>query len=219
MKIMRRGSVGSVSACCKAGPSSILGPAPQGGFSHWAERYCPAKKEGGREGYHLNRFDFLHHRRYFFNTHKGLISRRKLQKTVPAFRNINMWSLFWYGFRYQKLRGALRHSPQAMWRYSQGRHRICNERQSRATELQKYCFLSSYSTVRYLAIARLCLLLQLRWRPWEYRHMACSDLSNIQANLGPGPLLAISSQQFPCYLSPIATNKVAQCLNMPLSFW
>ncbi len=29
-----RGSVGSVSACCKAGPSSILSSAPQGGFSH-----------------------------------------------------------------------------------------------------------------------------------------------------------------------------------------
>ncbi len=27
---------GSASACCKAGPSSILGSAPQGGFSHWA---------------------------------------------------------------------------------------------------------------------------------------------------------------------------------------
>ncbi len=28
----RRGSVGSASACCKAGPSSILGSAPQGSF-------------------------------------------------------------------------------------------------------------------------------------------------------------------------------------------
>ncbi len=31
--MVRRGSVGSASACCKAGPSSILGSAPQGGFS------------------------------------------------------------------------------------------------------------------------------------------------------------------------------------------
>ncbi len=30
--IVRRGSVGSASACCKAGPSSILGSAPQGSF-------------------------------------------------------------------------------------------------------------------------------------------------------------------------------------------
>jgi hypothetical protein len=30
----RRGSVGSASACCKAGPSSILGSAPQGSFPH-----------------------------------------------------------------------------------------------------------------------------------------------------------------------------------------
>jgi hypothetical protein len=34
--MVRRCSVGSASACCKAGPSSILGSAPQGGFSHWA---------------------------------------------------------------------------------------------------------------------------------------------------------------------------------------
>jgi hypothetical protein len=30
--MVRRCSVGSASACCKAGPSSILGSAPQGGF-------------------------------------------------------------------------------------------------------------------------------------------------------------------------------------------
>ncbi len=30
---MRRGSVGSASACCKAGPSSILDSAPHGGSS------------------------------------------------------------------------------------------------------------------------------------------------------------------------------------------
>ncbi len=29
--MVRRGSVGSASACCKAGPSSVLGSAPQGG--------------------------------------------------------------------------------------------------------------------------------------------------------------------------------------------
>ncbi len=34
----RRGSVGSASACCKAGPSSILGSAPQGSFPHWAHK-------------------------------------------------------------------------------------------------------------------------------------------------------------------------------------
>ncbi len=30
--MVRRCSVGRASACCKAGPSSILGSAPQGGF-------------------------------------------------------------------------------------------------------------------------------------------------------------------------------------------
>jgi hypothetical protein len=32
--MVRRGSVGSASACCKADLSSILGSAPQGGFSY-----------------------------------------------------------------------------------------------------------------------------------------------------------------------------------------
>jgi hypothetical protein len=32
--MVRGGSFGSTSACCKSGPSSILGSAPQGGFSH-----------------------------------------------------------------------------------------------------------------------------------------------------------------------------------------
>ncbi len=35
---VRRGSVGSASACCKAGPSSILGSAPHQGGSSLAER-------------------------------------------------------------------------------------------------------------------------------------------------------------------------------------
>ncbi len=34
LSMVRRGSVGSASACCKAGLSSILGSAPQGGLSH-----------------------------------------------------------------------------------------------------------------------------------------------------------------------------------------
>ncbi len=33
--MVRRGSVGSASACWKAGPSSILGSAPQGGLDEW----------------------------------------------------------------------------------------------------------------------------------------------------------------------------------------
>ncbi len=38
LNMVRRGSIGSAWACCKAGPSSILGSAPQGGFSHWADK-------------------------------------------------------------------------------------------------------------------------------------------------------------------------------------
>ncbi len=36
LNMVRRGLVGSASACCKAGPGSILGSAPQGGLPHWA---------------------------------------------------------------------------------------------------------------------------------------------------------------------------------------
>ncbi len=36
---MQRGLVGSALACCKAGPSSNLGSAPQGGSAHWADSY------------------------------------------------------------------------------------------------------------------------------------------------------------------------------------
>ncbi len=38
LSMVRRGSVGSASACCKAGPSSIPGSAPQGSFPHWAHK-------------------------------------------------------------------------------------------------------------------------------------------------------------------------------------
>ncbi len=35
------------------------------------KRYCPAKKEGGQEGYHSIRLDLLHHCRYFQTHVKG----------------------------------------------------------------------------------------------------------------------------------------------------
>ena len=55
-------------------------------MAEWLERLAvkdivQPKKEGGQEGYHSIRLDLLHHRRYFLDTRKGLISRRKLQKT------------------------------------------------------------------------------------------------------------------------------------------
>ncbi len=115
-----------------------------------------------------------------------------------------MWSLFWYGFRYQKLTGALRHCATGHVTVHPMPPRVFNGRQNRATEFQKYCFLFSYSTVRYMAIARLCKSLQLRWRHWEYRHLACRDLSNIQETLpwlvrawpSSGHLLASSSSTY-----------------------
>ncbi len=61
--------------------------------------------------------------------------------------------------------------------------------------------------------------LQLRWWQWEYRHLDCSELSNI----GASQLFASSSLQkhsnFQVTLLPSLPIKVEQCLNMPLSFW
>ncbi len=51
----------------------------------------------------------LPHRWYFFWTLKGLIFWLNRKKSVPAFRAKKMLSLFWYGFRYQKLRGVFKH--------------------------------------------------------------------------------------------------------------
>jgi len=40
-------SVGSSSTCCKPGPSLILGSAPQGGFSHWADHWPAMRRWRG----------------------------------------------------------------------------------------------------------------------------------------------------------------------------
>ncbi len=45
--MVRRGSVGSASACWKAGPSSVLGSAPQEGFSPCTEHKCNEEMERG----------------------------------------------------------------------------------------------------------------------------------------------------------------------------
>jgi hypothetical protein len=45
--MVRRGSVGSASACCKAGPSSILGSAPHGGFSPLSRQAMTKDKRWG----------------------------------------------------------------------------------------------------------------------------------------------------------------------------
>jgi hypothetical protein len=42
-------------------------------FNSPALKICPAKKEGGQEGYHSNRYDFAYNRRCFLGTLKGLI--------------------------------------------------------------------------------------------------------------------------------------------------
>jgi hypothetical protein len=47
--------------------------------------YCTPKKEGGQEGYQSILFDFVHNRRCFLDTLKGLIFCFKFQKTIAAF--------------------------------------------------------------------------------------------------------------------------------------
>ncbi len=116
-----------------------------------AKRYCPAKKEGGMEGYHSICLGLLHHRRYFLDTRKGLISRRK--KT---------WSNFLRDVRYQKLEGALwccATAPVAVRNY---RHRSCNETWRFATYGKHYEYF-------FKLVAELLVSTQLRWRYVTYR--------------------------------------------------
>jgi hypothetical protein len=49
-KIVRRGSDGSASACCKAGPSSILGSAPQEGVSPLSRQAMRKWREASANG-------------------------------------------------------------------------------------------------------------------------------------------------------------------------
>ncbi len=51
---MRRSSVGSASACCKAGPSSNLGSASHGGSPCWAKTRWRLKKKGLGEWWRMN---------------------------------------------------------------------------------------------------------------------------------------------------------------------
>ncbi len=146
------------------------------------------------------------------------------KKPVPAFRDKNMWSLFWYGFRYQKLRGGL---------VKISRHRPCDGTPNAATVSvtigrvallsSKNIVLSSYSTVRYMAIARLCLSLQLRCRSFSLCYWRIVVISLARETLpwlvrALGPYWSHHSN-FHVILLLLLPKKVAQCLNMPLSFW
>ncbi len=59
ISMVRRGSVGSASACWKAGPSSILGSAPKGGLSHWAYKRW-GDRERPRRMYCMNVIGWLY---------------------------------------------------------------------------------------------------------------------------------------------------------------
>jgi hypothetical protein len=58
-------------------------------------RYCPAKKEGGREGYHSNRYDVACNR-YVFKVDliKGYSRALNRKKLITGFRAKKMWVLF-----------------------------------------------------------------------------------------------------------------------------
>ncbi len=87
------------------------------------------KTRGVIEGYHSNRFDFLYHRRYFFDTHKGLISQRKLQKNqkllLVEVGGINSYTVL--GVARQAIRRNVRY-----------RHRSCVDTWSYSTNMKKY---------------------------------------------------------------------------------
>jgi hypothetical protein len=56
---------------------------------------------------------------------------------------------------------------------SQRRHRICNERQSLAIAMYRTVEYENKKKYFWNSVALLCLALQIWWRHWEYRHMAC----------------------------------------------
>ncbi len=61
-------------------------------------RYCPGKKEGGQEGYHSICLDFLHNRRCFLDTLKGLIFCFKLKKLFQCLGPKKCGALFYVTF-------------------------------------------------------------------------------------------------------------------------
>ncbi len=67
-------------------------------------------------------------------------------------------------------------SLQAMWRYSQCRHHSCNNRQSLAIAMYRTVEYENKKQYFWNSVARLCLSLNIRWRHWEYCHMACGAM-------------------------------------------
>ncbi len=68
-----------------------------------------SQKRGGYRGVSIDSFQLPTPSLIFFWTLKGLIFWFKSQKTDFSVQGQKRWNLFWYGFRYQKLCGVVRH--------------------------------------------------------------------------------------------------------------
>jgi hypothetical protein len=69
----------------------------------------------------------------FFLILKGLISRRKLQKQVSAFRGKKRGVILYMTFATKNLKARCDVALQPLWRYVKGRHRSCDDTWSFAT--------------------------------------------------------------------------------------
>ncbi len=79
--------------------------------------------------------------------------------------------------RYDKFELANRCPKLGQNNDSQCRHRICNERQSLAIAMYRTVEYENIKKYFWNSVALLCLALQIQWRHWVYRHMACGAMS------------------------------------------
>ncbi len=121
-----------------------------------AWRYCPAKKEGGQEGYQLILFDVVNNPMFF----RGLFScfrfkKRQLQSMGPKkVESLLMWSV---PPESQRCVVTLCYSPCDDTTTPTGGESLI------IWKSILFCFLVPYSPLRYTAIAILHLSLRLQW--------------------------------------------------------
>ncbi len=91
---MRRSSVGSALACCKAGPSSILGSAP-----HWDDQRWRNGVKSQRIAmdltYECDRIDILQALFYFKHKQKEWHHATNLKKERRKFKGFDQWEKRW----------------------------------------------------------------------------------------------------------------------------
>ncbi len=133
--------------------------------------------------YHSNRFDVLHHRRYFLDTRKGLISRRKQQKTGFSVQGQKCVEslLIWIPL------------PKTQRRIKTFRYRPCDGTHNAATVslTRGRVALLSYTNIVFYFHTPQCGTWQQRDSACRYRY--CGGIGS--TDTWPGHLLASSNLQ------------------------